>query len=311
MRHVLFDSTGRLRNGWWALAFIALLVPLMIGQYWLQTLLRYIGVPRGGWQLGLVTLATFACTWACTRLRREPLTSVGFRLDRRWLREVGLGTALGIGQMLAAVSMIAALGGVRMELNPEWSRWALVSGSLLFVVVAIQEEVLFRGFLFQRLRDGLGAWPALLVLAALFTLAHEDNPGMEPATQLVATLDLALGGIVLGLAYLRTRSLALPIGIHFGWNWMQGSILGFAVSGTAASGVLHPTILGRSEWLTGGAFGVEASVFSVVVDTCALVLLLCWKPGAAAPEPAASSDLGALGVLAVQFPSGIRSTDTE
>jgi uncharacterized protein len=291
MRHVLFDSTGRLRNGWWALAFIALLVPLMIGQYWLQTLLRYVGVPSGGWQLGLVTLATFACTWACTRLRREPLASVGFRLDRRWMREVGVGTAIGIGQVLAAVSMIWALGGVRMGLNPEWSLWALASGSLLFVLVALQEEVLFRGFLFQRLRDGLGAWPALLLLATLFAVSHGDNPGMEATTTLVATLDMTLGGIVLGLAYLRTRSLALPIGIHLGWNWMQGSILGFAVSGTTASGVLHPTILGQSEWLTGGAFGMEASVFSVVVDTSTLVLLLCWKPRGATPEPAANPDL--------------------
>ena len=291
MRHVLFDSTGRLRNGWWALAFIALLVPLMIGQYWLQTLLRYLGVPGGGWQLGLVALATFACTWACTRMRREPLASVGFRLDRRWMREVGLGTAIGIGQVLAAVSMIWAIGGVRMEFDPEWSLWALASGSLLFVLVAIQEEVLFRGFLFQRLRDGLGAWPALLLLAILFALAHGDNPGMEAATTVVATLDMALGGVVLGLAYLRTRSLALPIGIHLGWNWMQGSILGFAVSGTTASGVVQPTILGQSEWLTGGAFGMEASVFAVVVDIGTLVLLLCWKPRSAAPKPAANPDL--------------------
>lgn len=287
MRFVFFDSMGRLRNGWWALAFVALLVPMMIGQLWLQTLLRYFGLPKGGWQLGLVTLATLGCTWICTRLRREPLTSIGFRFDRLWIKDLGLGAVLGGGQMLAAVAMIWMLGGVGIGFNHDWNLLALGSGSLLFVVVALQEEVLFRGFLFQRLHDGLGAWPSLIVLAVLFAVAHEDNPGMEAATQTVATMDLALGGIVLGLAYIRTRSLALPIGIHFGWNWMQGAILGFAVSGTNAGGVLHPTLLEKPEWLTGGAFGIEASVFSVVVDAVLLIVLLCWKPHSAAPAPEA------------------------
>jgi membrane protease YdiL (CAAX protease family) len=278
MRRAFFDATGQLRSGWWALIFIAIVVPLMGGQFWLQGVIRRLGVPHGSWQLGLVCLATLAATWACTRLRREPLASVGFQLDRRWLGEAGLGAAIGAGQMTAAVCMMWAFGGVTLALDPAGSAWAVVSGALFFLFVALQEEVLFRGFLFQRLRDGLGAWPALLGLAALFALGHWDNPGMEGATKVWAMLDIAVVGLVLGLAYLRTRSLALPIGMHFGWNWMQGSVLGFAVSGQQLPGLVHPTVLGRPQWLTGGAFGVEASVSAVVVDTLTLVVLLLWKP---------------------------------
>jgi hypothetical protein len=76
---------------------------------------------------------------------------------------------------------------------------------------------------------------------------------------------------------LRTGSLALPIGLYLGWNWTQGTLLGFDVSGLAQAGWLHPHLLARPQWLTGGAFGPEASVFSVVVDLAAIALLWRWK----------------------------------
>jgi len=124
---------------------------------------------------------------------------------------------------------------------------------------------------------GTGATVAQLLMAALFAIAHWGNPGMEGSTQLWASIDTALGAILLGLAYLRTGSLALPIGIHFGWNWMQGSCLGFDVSGLDQAGWLLPQLLDKPQWLSGGAFGPEASVFALVVDATAIALLWRWK----------------------------------
>jgi hypothetical protein len=120
----------------------------------------------------------------------------------------------------------------------------------------------FRGFVFQRLVDGLRPWIALAGLGLLFAMAHWNNPGMEGATRWLAAGSMASGGIMFGLAWLRTRSLALPVGIHLGWNWTQGHVLGFGVSGFDHNGWLQPLFQGQPQWLTGGEFGPEASLFA-------------------------------------------------
>jgi len=97
---------------------------------------------------------------------------------------------------------------------------------------------------------------------------------------------LFLGAVLLGLAYLRTRSLALPIGIHLGWNWTHGHLLGFGVSGFAQPGWFHPLLQDLPEWVTGGRFGPEASIFAVVADVLLIVLLWKWKGGTAQPDAA-------------------------
>jgi hypothetical protein len=188
--------------------------------------------------------------------------------------------------MFAVTALIFLAGGVRFELAPSGGLASFSSGVWFFTWVAVLEEVLFRGFVFQRLVDGIGAYAALLIMAALFAVAHWDNPGMDGSTMVWATIDTVLGAILLGLAYLRTGSLALPIGIHFGWNWAQGSLLGFDVSGFSQSGWLLPHLLAKPQWLSGGAFGPEASIFSVVVDAAAVLALWRWKGTARNPRPA-------------------------
>jgi uncharacterized protein len=227
----------------------------------------------------LVTLAT----WACTRLRTEPLSSVGYLMDRRWFREIAWGTLFGMGTALAVVGMISAIGGVRFELAPARSVGSLATGLYLFLFVALMEENLFRGFTFQRLLDGVGIWPAQITLASLFALAHLGNPGMQDSTEAVASLDLFLGAMLLGLAYRRTRSLALPVGLHLGWNWTQANVMGFNVSGYDVTGWFRPIFKGQTEWLTGGAFGPEASIFSPLVSLLMIILLWRWKGSVAAP----------------------------
>ena len=100
---------------------------------------------------------------------------------------------------------------------------------------------------------------------------------MQGSTEIVAFIDLFLGAVLLGLAYLRTRSLALPVGLHLGWNWTQGHVLGFGVSGFDFAGWWQPIFQGKAEWLTGGTFGPESSVFSPLVSLLVIVLLWRWK----------------------------------
>jgi membrane protease YdiL (CAAX protease family) len=288
MKSIFFDEGRRLRNGWWACLFLAILAAGLSGfQELVAPLLKRVGVRSGDWVVGVLFLITLLATWICTRLRGEPLASAGWRMDRRWAREVAWGTLFGIGVMLLAAGLLWAVGGVTWELDPGRSFRALGLGFGMFTLVALWEESLFRGFLFQRLVAGLGAWPAQLILALFFARAHWGNPGMQGATKLWATLDIALAAVFLGLAYLRTRSLALPVGIHLGWNWAQGHVLGFGVSGTSVSnGWVRPVFQGKPEWVSGGAFGLEASIFGVLAALVGILLLWRWRGSAPAPAVA-------------------------
>ena len=112
---------------------------------------------------------------------------------------------------------------------------------------------------------------------------------MTGASVAWGTLNIALAAVLLGLCWRRTGSLALPIGVHLGWNWTQGSLLGFGVSGTTSQGWLTPLFHARPVWLSGGTFGLEASLPCALVCGAAILLLWRWKGWAA------SSDAGPSG----------------
>ena len=279
MNKLLRNDHGQLRNGWWILLFLAVFLASQLIYRPVSQALQHVGIAKE-WLSPLPAVFVLLVTWICMRMRGQALAAVGLRLDATWLRQLSGGIAFGAAQMVAVAALILLAGGVRFELDTAGAFTALAYGVWFFAGVSVLEELLFRGFVFQRLVDGIGAPAALLLAASLFTVAHWGNPGMEGSTLVVATLDNGLGAILLGLAWLRTGSLALPIGIHFGWNWTQGSWLGFDVSGLAQAGWLHPYLLDKPQWLSGGAFGPEASIFAVLVDAIAVLLLWRWKGAA-------------------------------
>ncbi|MEO7198729.1 MAG: type II CAAX endopeptidase family protein [Dokdonella sp.] len=276
MKRIFFDSRGGLRNGWWMLVFVAFFLVSRFVYHPISQAIQHAGLDKA-WLQPLPFIFALLVTWCCTRLRQQPLGSVGFVLDRRWAMESALGASIGIAEMLIITGLIYVAGGVHLTLDPARSLGALGSAAWVFLFVALFEETLFRGFLFQRFVEGAGAWPAMLGLGLVFAIAHWGNPDMTGATKVWATIDTGLGGIVLGLGYLRTRSLAFPIGFHFAWNWTQGALLGFDVSGFDQAGWLQPLLLNKPEWVTGGSFGPEASVFAVIVDLTLIGLLWKWK----------------------------------
>jgi len=282
---LLRNDHGQLRNGWWILLFLAVFLASQWVYHPVSRALQQVGADKE-WLSPLPVAFLLLVTWLCMRLRRQPLSDVGLRMDATWLRHGLFGIAFGAAEMLVVAALILLAGGVRFELDPARGFAALAHGVWFFAWVAVLEELLFRGFVFQRLVDGLGAPAALLLTASLFAIAHWGNPGMEGSTLVSATIDNGLGAILLGLAWLRTGSLALPIGIHFGWNWTQGALLGFDVSGLAQSGWLLPHLLAKPQWLTGGAFGPEASIFAVIVDATAVLLLWRWKGTASSSRTA-------------------------
>ena len=137
------------------------------------------------------------------------------------------------------------------------------------IAAAVGEEIVFRGVVYRRLEGRLGTTIALVVSAAAFGLVHAGNPGANWASTLAIALE---SGVLLGLAYAATRSLWLPIGLHFGWNFTEGGIFGAAVSGGQSSGLINAPLVGPP-LLTGGAFGPEASLAALVVSLSASIAL--------------------------------------
>lgn len=291
----------RLRNGWWVLIFMAFIAATRMIHRPVVDALKQLGVHEA-WRQPVPVLCALLATWACVRLRRQSMSSVGFKLDTRWAKEFAVGMVIGMATLLTAAAMIWATGAVRFELDPQRSMGTMMYGVYVFFFAAMLEEILFRGFLFQRLLDGIGVWGTQIVLAALFVVAHWSNPGMEGATRIWASIDIGLAAMFLGLAYLRTRSLALPIGLHLGWNWAQGHVLGFGVSGFDHSGWLRPIFNGHPTWLSGGEFGPEASVFGVLTDLILIGLL--WKWRGSVPTPLAALDRDARPVPVLQGADG-------
>jgi len=165
------------------------------------------------------------------------------------------------------------LGGFQFSRAPGAGGWVLAQGALFYLLPALTEELTFRGYIFQRLETSLGPRSTLIVTALLFSAAHLGNPCPDPWTRARASLTILAAGLLLGLAYQGTRSLALPMGIHLGWNWTQGSLLGFGVSGTEAPGLLAPHLKGSGGWLTGGTFGLEGGIPCLVFCLLACILM--------------------------------------
>lgn len=182
--------------------------------------------------------------------------------DALWLPKLGLGLCAGLLVFSVAVA-IAALFGV-YRITGEGDLTGLVPaliGPALFA--AISEEMMFRGILFRWLEEWGGSWVALFVTSALFGCSHLLNPHASP----IAAAGIAFeAGVMLGAAYMLTRSLWMPMGLHAAWNFAQGEIYDIPVSGTPAHGILTARLSGPP-LLSGNGFGLEASLTAIGVAT--------------------------------------------
>jgi membrane protease YdiL (CAAX protease family) len=209
------------------------------------------------------------------------LIFLGFRfyarlIERREAHELSLargGSEFGAGVLLALllvafmVMLLAASGAYHVERFNPWT--ILLSSAVIFGAGAFIQELLFRLILFKLLEEWLGTWTAVPVVAAFFSLAHLGNPGVTPWTSLA----LALSDILLSGAFVLTRRIWLVWGIHAGWNFFQAGVFGMANSGIVFKSWISAKISGPS-WLSGGGFGIEASVFAVLLNLALGVVLL-------------------------------------
>jgi CAAX protease family protein len=188
----------------------------------------------------------------------------------KWRWDVGLAAppAVAIRELLAGIvfagvllaiadGLILATTTLRHQRNDGFPWLELVA---VFVPAVLHEELVFRGYVFQKLR-AVHRWTAILLTALVFAALHSGNSGVTR----LALLNIFAAGILLALTYERAERLWMPIGLHLGWNLVSGPILGYNVSGYSSASTVWRTIGGGAPMLTGGAFGIEGSVLTLVV----------------------------------------------
>ena len=208
------------------------------------------------------------CLWYFrTRIDGESIFSLGFKWS-------GFSSAAFVGAGVAVVvvaigTILLYAGGNLKVYGVSFNILNLLVSTLLFILVAFVEEVVIRGYVLSNLMENMNRWLALFISAFLFTLMHLGNEDIT----LMAKLNIFIAGVLLGVNYIYTKNLWFAIFFHFAWNFFQGSIIGYHVSGmTIDTGIMEITTNGPNE-ITGGAFGFEGSAFAAILQLIAIAAL--------------------------------------
>jgi len=268
--HRTLHHQGRLRPVWRLVLFFFFFFALSITGAMVLSFL-----PGGSLELApyvMLTAAALGSGWILlAKVEGRPLGALGFALHSDSLREAATGTGLGAVLIAAAVLLLWVTGTAHFlpDAGTGASYAAFLGWTFLFFgIAAAFEEALFRGYPFQLLVEWIGSWPATLFGAAAFSIAHASNPGIG----VIAFGNIFLAGILLSIAYLKTRSLWFATGVHLGWNWSMSSVFDFPVSGLEFDTPLYTAASVGADWWTGGGFGPEAGA----AGTIALLAGTAW-----------------------------------
>ena len=294
---IFLNRHDRLRSGWRFAIFAALYLAAASAIAVVIVAFTARATPAGGPQPltqlpgWLVYLLTFLIQfvpavllgWGCGRLFEDlPLRAQGWTRHRGWLRDFLLGSLIGAAALALAALIATAGRGFSFGFTTTLASRAFVKtffgAAGVYVMLAAGEEALFRGYPLQTLARALPFFVAVLPSSLLFAAGHFYNPNV-PHNYLLAIqfVNTALAGVWLAVGYWRTRSMWLPLGLHWAWNWTMGSLLGLPVSGITSltrAPLLRATDRGPV-WLTGGAYGLEGGL----ACTAALVVatMFLWR----------------------------------
>ena len=280
-KYIFINEEGEFRSGWRVLAFficffvcaallfslarafatlfpsLSFLVIEPSSEYLSRDVLINLGISNAR-NLAAAALSSAICARI---LEHRSFGSVGFRFHRGWPRDFLLGSLMGASSLAIVVGIGVGLGALKFDVQTRnWK--SLLAGFLVtstfFVIAGATEEFLFRGFPFQALVHNLGGARAIIITSFLFGLAHVSNPSAST----FSTINTILAGIWLGVAYLRTRNLWLPTGLHWSWNFAMVFVFGLPVSGFTTLGQLAwlRGTAGEPMWVSGGSYGPEAGL---------------------------------------------------
>jgi membrane protease YdiL (CAAX protease family)/ADP-ribose pyrophosphatase YjhB (NUDIX family) len=240
-------------------------------------------LPATVMELGVILLLTYLFR---RFLDRRSFTSLGFQRRRGWLWEIGLGVILGFA-LMGGIFLVGWAGGWLTVGDGIWRYQALGPALLmlagyftLFILAGASEEIMFRGYILQNLREWHGTILAVVISSILFGLVHVLNPNFN----LFAALNIALAGVAFCYAYLITGNLWLPLAFHFSWNFFQGPVFSFPVSGMISGGLLLTQVSQARSAITGGAFGPEGGLTGLGAQLVGLLILWLWAKRRTVPD---------------------------
>lgn len=253
------------------LTFRILLFFLLVGllsSAW-TALFLCLPFPEGGTasaflsSLSLLGAVLTASTLLMRLWEHVPFRAVGFPRDG-WGKEVFGGTLMALG-IYSAGFFFSLLSGAVTVTAFRFRLADLALSWLLMLLIALGEEVMMRGFVLgSLLRAGVGRYRSLFLSSLIFALLHAANPGLT----FLSFANILLAGFLLGSTYIYTRSLWYPVALHLFWNWLQGPVLGYEVSGNVFGSSMLTLQRSGAAWLHGGSFGFEGSLL------CTLLLLI-------------------------------------
>lgn len=246
-------------------AALSLFVALYLATFFVA---GYLAAAAGAYfNQWIALLSVCAATYGTIAIIEHGVWGLGiFTPPRLAVRELLLGCGVAILLIGAADGLVLLTTKLRHVAGNGFP-WIEMAG--VYLPAVFHEELLFRGYPFQKIWRRHRA-AAVLLSSLAFAALHAGNN----AFSLLAMANLFFAGILLALAYARYERLWFPIGIHLGWNLLSGPILGYNVSGYVSSETVLRTVGRGSPWLTGGYFGIEGSVWIVVVELAGIGLLL-------------------------------------
>jgi membrane protease YdiL (CAAX protease family) len=261
---VLFNDQG-LRAGWRLLIYILLVVAIGTA---ISFVIRKIHPPTHELPTPSALLVqemvgfivVFGCALTMSRIERRSPGDYGLPIAEALGRKFWLGMLFGMAEICVLMGLISAFGGYSFGSLALSSSGILHWGLLhlaLFTFVGLFEEFLFRGYLQFTLADGIGFWPAAILLSLGFGAVHLGNPGEG----LVGAASVALVGLFFVFTLRRTGNLWYAVGLHATFDWGETFLFSVPNSGTFMEGHLSNSILHGPKWLTGGTVGPEGSVF--------------------------------------------------
>lgn len=219
----------------------------------------------------VMLMAVLTAAVILLRVERRPFSDLGLAVKGH-LKDFGYGALVAVLVYLIGFGISLALGEVVVT-DFHFYPLHLFGTFLFYALVALAEEILMRGYILGHLlHTRLNKFVSLFISSTIFSLFHIFNPNVA----LLPMLNLVLAGMMLGASYLYTRNLCFPISLHLFWNWIQGPILGYQVSGNTFSSPFLTLHLPQENVLNGGAFGFEGSLICTVLMIFFTLMIIWW-----------------------------------